>query len=235
MSFGRLLDYTGEPGFMKTRRCALGPPAMENVHNPAEGHYRSLYNSTLLTTSKRAKCSPKTFALLTNRVPLTYSQLVDQVASVITRLKELGIGRNDRVAIVLANGPEMAMAFLSIASAATSAPLNPAYRASEFDFYLSDLNARALVVLAGDDSPATDVARARDIPVIELVPSADGRAGSSRWRETLGCPRLRSAPPSPTTWLWCCTPQGRPLAPRWCRSRTAICALLQRASGGRCS
>ena len=39
------------------------------------------------------------------------------------------------------------MAFLSVASAATSAPLNPAYRASEFDFYLSDLDAKALLVL----------------------------------------------------------------------------------------
>src|SRR5687767_15175025 len=51
----------------------------------------------------------------------------------------LPICRNDRVAMVVPNGPEMASAFLSISSGATLAPLNPAYRAPEFDFYLLDL------------------------------------------------------------------------------------------------
>ena len=50
-----------------------------------------------------------------------------------------GIGRGDRVAIVLPNGPEMATAFLAVAAGATTAPLNPAYRADEFEFYLTDL------------------------------------------------------------------------------------------------
>ena len=36
-----------------------------------------------------------------------------------------------------------------IACGATTAPLNPAYKADEFAFYLADLNARALVVQAG--------------------------------------------------------------------------------------
>ena len=66
----------------------------------------------------------------------------------------MGIGRNDRVAIVLPNGPDMATAFVAIACGATTAPLNPAYRAEEFDFYLSDLNAKALVILDGMESPA---------------------------------------------------------------------------------
>jgi acyl-CoA synthetase (AMP-forming)/AMP-acid ligase II/aryl carrier-like protein len=115
--------------------------------------------------------------LAPGRVPLTYGRLAEQVASAIRQLNDLGIGRNDRLAVVLPNGPEMALTFLSIASAATSAPLNPAYSASEFDFYLSDLDARALVIMVGDDSPAVAVARTRDIPVIEIVPSTDGPAG----------------------------------------------------------
>jgi acyl-CoA synthetase (AMP-forming)/AMP-acid ligase II len=53
-----------------------------------------------------------------------------------------GIGRGDRVAIALPNCPEMACAFVAVASACTSAPLNMAYRADEFAFYLGDLNAR---------------------------------------------------------------------------------------------
>ena len=76
-------------------------------------------------------------------------------------LRTMGIGVADRVAIVLPNGPEMASAFLTVASIATAAPLNPGYRESEFDFYLSDLNAKALLILAGMDSPARAVANAR--------------------------------------------------------------------------
>jgi len=136
-------------------------------------------NSLILyLLSAQAQCQPERLAILApERTPLTYGGLREQVGAVIRRLNELGVGRNDRVAIVLPNGPEMAVAFLAIASTATSAPLNPAYRASEFDFYLADLDARALVVLAGDQSPAKSVAGARRIPVIELVPSLEGPAG----------------------------------------------------------
>ncbi len=95
----------------------------------------------------------------------------------VDALNLVGVGRGDRVAIVLPNGPEMATAFLSIASGATTAPLNPAYRAEEFEFYLSDLDARALVILEGMDTPARTVAAALGIPVLSLVPDPHGPAG----------------------------------------------------------
>ena len=56
------------------------------------------------------------------RSALTYGGLRKQVSETIAALNELGIGRNDRVAIVLNNGPEMATAFVSIACCATTAP-----------------------------------------------------------------------------------------------------------------
>ena len=80
------------------------------------------------------------------RPPITFRQLRALAVRTVEALNGMGIGRNDRVAIVLPNGPEMASAFISIACGATTAPLNPAYRAEEFDFYLSDLNAKALVI-----------------------------------------------------------------------------------------
>jgi len=81
---------------------------------------------------------------------------------------------------VLANGPCMASAFLSVAAAAASAPLNPAYRADEFEFYLNDLQARGLIVEAGSDSPAVAVARKLGVPVIELHAEPDRGAGAFR-------------------------------------------------------
>ena len=89
-----------------------------------------------------------------------------------------GIGANDRVAIVLDNGPEMAAAFLGIGSAATAAPLNPTYRAEEFEFYLTDLNAKLLVVAQGKDSPAVGVAQKLGVPIARLVPTPEKGAGS---------------------------------------------------------
>ena len=106
------------------------------------------------------------------RRAMTHKGLRELVQRTVTALNGMGIGRNDRVAIVLPNGPEMASAFISIAAGATTAPLNPAYRTEEFDFYLSDLNAKALVILEGMDSPALGVAAARNIPVIRLMPGA---------------------------------------------------------------
>jgi acyl-CoA synthetase (AMP-forming)/AMP-acid ligase II len=96
------------------------------------------------------------------------------------QLHALGIGRNDRVAIVLPNGPEMATAFLSVAACATTAPLNPAYRAEELDFYLSDIGARAILVAEDEAGPAVTVAEKLGIGVLRLIALRDAPAGSFR-------------------------------------------------------
>jgi len=110
--------------------------------------------------------------------PLTYAALRALAAQTVAALNAQGVGRNDRVAIVLDNGPEMAVAFLCIAAGATAAPLNPAYRADEFEFYLSDLNARLLIVAHDKSSPALDVAEKLGIPIVRLTPTPEQGAGS---------------------------------------------------------
>jgi len=107
-----------------------------------------------------------------DRPGLTYGGLRNLAARTVVSLNAMGVGRNDRVALVLPNGPEMATSFVTIACCATTAPLNPGYKGEEFDFYLSDLSAKALVILQGMDSPARAVAAERGIPVVELVPGA---------------------------------------------------------------
>jgi acyl-CoA synthetase (AMP-forming)/AMP-acid ligase II len=111
------------------------------------------------------------------RAPLDYDGLRAQVARTVVALNALGVGRNDAVAIVLPNGPEMASAFLSIAAGATTAPLNPGYRADEFNFYLRDLDARLLVVAEGAGTPAIDVARGLGIAVATLHAPTGAPAG----------------------------------------------------------
>jgi acyl-CoA synthetase (AMP-forming)/AMP-acid ligase II len=106
------------------------------------------------------------------RPVLTHGELRALIDRTLAWLNAHGIGRGDRVAIVLPNGPEMASCYLACASGVTSAPLNPAYRADEFQFYLSDLNAKALIVERGSASPALAVAAELGVQVIELVPGA---------------------------------------------------------------
>jgi len=111
---------------------------------------------------------------------LTYGRLRALVERTISSLNQIGVGRGDRVAIVLPNGPEMATAFIAIASGATAAPLNPAYKAAEFEFYLSDVNAKALVVEQGSTSPSIEVARNLGIAVITMHPEPADGAGCFR-------------------------------------------------------
>jgi len=108
---------------------------------------------------------------------MTFGGLRSQVDETIAALNGAGIGRGDRVAIVLANGPEMASAFVAVGAGATTAPLNPAYRAEEFRFYLDDLGARLLIVEAGSDSPAIAVARELGMGIAELSVPDGAEAG----------------------------------------------------------
>jgi len=89
----------------------------------------------------------------------------------------MGIGRNDRVVIALENGPEMAVAFIAMASCVTCVPLNPNYRADEFESYMSRVNAKALVVDSENGSAAKDVGTALGLSIIELSPERDAEAG----------------------------------------------------------
>jgi acyl-CoA synthetase (AMP-forming)/AMP-acid ligase II len=110
----------------------------------------------------------------------SFAELRGLVDDTVESLNALGIGRNDRVAIVLPNGPAMATAFVSIAAGAATAPLNPTYRTDEYDFYLGDLGAKALVVEKGISSPAVEVAQRRGVPVIQLVEDHSAGAGAFR-------------------------------------------------------
>ncbi len=87
---------------------------------------------------------------------VTYEALRSQVAELAAQLEAAGISGGDRVAIVLPNGIEMIVSFLAVASIATAAPLNPAYKADEFDFYLGDTGAKALITSdsAGEEARA---------------------------------------------------------------------------------
>ena len=128
------------------------------------------------------------------RAPLDYRGLRALVNTTTAALNAAGIGRNDRVAIVLPNGAEMATCFVACASASTSAPLNPAYRADEFEFYLDDLQAKALIVERDSKSPAVEAARKRGVRLIELQVAEGAPAGQFTLGATAAAPCAQPGP-----------------------------------------
>jgi acyl-CoA synthetase (AMP-forming)/AMP-acid ligase II len=118
----------------------------------------------------QAKRIPDAPAILApGRAPLTYGRLYQHIHKTGHTLRAMGIGHNDRIAVVLPNGPEMAVAILAVAANASCAPMNPAYQAEELDGYFADLRPRALITQAGIESPARRTALSRGIHVIELA------------------------------------------------------------------
>ncbi len=142
-------------------------------------------NSTELTHASvydyfaaQAELTPGATAIRApGRSPLSYTRLLSQLETIRESLNAFGFGRNDRIVTVLDNGPGMAVAFMGLASCVTVAPLNPAYRADEFRFYLSRLNAKALVVNARDQTDVKELAHQLGLRIIELVPQQDAEAG----------------------------------------------------------
>ncbi len=129
----------------------------------------------LRTRAERTPDAPAIAAL--GRDALTFRHLEQHMRAVVQQLGALGLGASHRIATVLSNGPEMAVAALTIASGATCVPLNPAYGEREFDFYFAALGPTALITQLGMDTAARDTARAHGMRVIELIPTESAAAG----------------------------------------------------------
>jgi acyl-CoA synthetase (AMP-forming)/AMP-acid ligase II len=126
-----------------------------------------------------ARLSPDAAAILApDRSTLSYRALHQQISYVGRALRAMGLSRHDRVAVVLPNGPEMAVAVLGVAASATCLPTNPAYGAEELDKYFADLRPRALITQVG--SPARRAALARGVRIVELSTTGDMEAGLFR-------------------------------------------------------
>jgi acyl-CoA synthetase (AMP-forming)/AMP-acid ligase II len=108
-----------------------------------------------------------------SRTWLSYGGLRSLSEEIRSQLRAAGVGPQDRVAIVLANGASMATAFITVAQSATTAPLNPSYREDEYVFYLEDLKAKAIVLAAGYDGPALAAAHRSGMTVLRLHEDAE--------------------------------------------------------------
>jgi len=106
---------------------------------------------------------------------LSYTQVAARVEALAQRLAGLGVRRGDRVALALPNGPDVVLLLLAVtALGAAAAPLNPAYTAAEYQFFLTDIAPRLMLIPASGSAAATAAAAATGIAVIGVRPSGDG-------------------------------------------------------------
>lgn len=102
---------------------------------------------------------------------VTYQQLASDIYQFQSELAKLGIKKGDAVSIALPNNYEFIVSFLAAASQrAIAAPLNPAYKQGEFEFYIDDLTSSIVLVPKGqyaEDSAAVRAARKYEAAIAE--------------------------------------------------------------------
>ena len=172
--------------------------------------------------------------------PLSYRRLYRHIDDVGRTLRAKGIGRDDRLAVLMPNGPELAVAIVAVAANAACASINPAYSAEELDRYFADLKPRALIVPGGVDGAARRVAQARGVPVFDLTPTGEAAGLSMLAGAAAGEPSSDPLGPGATALLLFTSgttsrPKIVPLThANICTSAFSAVAALQLSEADRC-
>jgi len=128
----------------------------------------TLANTIESTGQKIAVIVPSKPGALT----VSYEQLNAQISLFQKKLASLGIAPQAAVSIALPNSYEFIVAFLAASwQRAIAAPLNPAYKQDEFEFYIDDLNSAVALVPKGSmqqDGPAVRAARKYRAAIAEV-------------------------------------------------------------------
>jgi acyl-CoA synthetase (AMP-forming)/AMP-acid ligase II len=212
----------------------LDQPALEQkVSVP----FSSLYD----LLQDRATRFPDAPAILApDCAPLSYRRLHRHLDDVGRTLRAKGIGRDDRLAVLMPNGPELAVAIVAAAANAACASINPAYSAEELDRYFADLKPRALMVAAGVEWPARRVAQAHGVPVFDLAPTGEAAGLFALAGAALGEPSTDPVGPGATAlFLFTSGTTSRPkIVPlthaNICASAFSAVAALKLSEADRC-
>ena len=109
---------------------------------------------------------------------MTYGALCMQASDVVRGLRSMGVARTDRVAVVLPDGPEAAVAMVAVAAGAVCVPLNPGFTYDEYQRYFGELHLSALLTCASLNSASRRVASFLGIPVIDVSMRPNDGAGA---------------------------------------------------------
>ena len=108
---------------------------------------QSRYNASTLIDANLASGRGDATAILSGKHRITYKALLDQVSAMGRSLGELGIGREDRVLLILNDTPAFPVAFFgAMRIGAIPVPVNPLYKADDYRFFVEDSYARVVIV-----------------------------------------------------------------------------------------
>lgn len=102
---------------------------------------------------------------------VSHAELQKHVSDLQGEFARLGIGKGSAVSIALPNSLDLIVAFLAATwQRGIAAPLNPAYKQEEFEFYIDDLGSALVVVPQGAfeaDGAAVKAARKYEATIAE--------------------------------------------------------------------
>jgi len=130
--------------------------------------------------------NPHGEALVCDGLRMSYRQLDDQIKAVAAGLVTLGLGRGERVALLLGNGPEFLIVLLaSLRMGAIAVPINIREQTPELQHIFNDCGA---TVLFHDADSAGKLPDPESTPALQYRLSVGGQAAGSRDYKTLIAP-----------------------------------------------
>jgi acyl-CoA synthetase (AMP-forming)/AMP-acid ligase II len=152
-------------------------------------------------------------------------RLTDRTANT---LRELGVGKGDRVAVMAPASPEIAASFLATYKCeAILLSMSVLYGDDSIAYRLNDSEAKVLVTSAAH--------RDRVAALLDKAPSVErlvvvGGSGDESFEELTGATATRPRPPTPTPRPSSTTPRARPAWPKGSCTPTATCSATRSSS-----
>ncbi|KAH7358044.1 peroxisomal-coenzyme A synthetase [Plectosphaerella cucumerina] len=131
-----------------------------------------------LTLKTAVKGSPSSTAIIIPSRPtpltVTYADLVRETTAFQSKLAAIGITRGSPVSIATVNSYEFIVGFLAASwQRGIAAPLNPAYKQDEFEFYIDDVKSAIVLVPRG--------AYAANAPAVRAAKKFNAAIAESYW------------------------------------------------------
>ena len=173
------------------------------------------YNASLLLDDNLAAGRADKIAIRCGDEAVTYGELFARACRFASLLGEIGVGRGERVLIVLDDCPSFPSAFLgAMRAGAVPIPVNPFYRGDEFGYFLGDSGAAAVVV-GGACTDAVLAAAAGRVDAARVLHTDGEREGTTDlWRAAAQLPaEVQPADThrdDPAFWLYSSGSTGRP-------------------------
>ena len=135
-----------------------------------------------------AEQNPQSPAIMgLGRIPLTHEGLYAQAQDTLHALNGMGLGRSDRVAVVVPTSVESVVSIITVQACMACVPMNPASSLTEIFELITRLKVKAVIIAEGIDTAAWQAAEQLGLLIITLTPL------STRQRDCFA-----SARPAPT-------------------------------------